>query len=152
MYLKFPFMCHQKTSSTTQETNITISSTPSEITSTISQRLTTLHLTIMNNMMVIKIIRLCAARPDELLSTTRHRWLVDSGASYHFTPEITDFETLEADSTQVSLGDRTVVNITQKGSVKLRVEGLDLTLTNVKYMPKCEFRILSPGSLIEKGA
>jgi hypothetical protein len=58
---------------------------------------------------------LCAARKDELISVTKYRWLVDSGASYHFTPEITDFDTLEADNTQVSLGDGTVVNITQKG-------------------------------------
>jgi transposase InsO family protein len=56
------------------------------------------------------------------------------------------------DDTEVSLGDGSLVKITQKGTVKLGVEGLDLTLTNVKYMPKCKTRILSPGSLIEKGA
>jgi hypothetical protein len=82
----------------------------------------------------------------------KNGWLVDSGASHHFTPDITDFDTLEDDDTEVSLGDRSLVKITQKGTVKLRVEGLDLTLTNVKYMPKCKIRILSPGSLIEKGA
>jgi hypothetical protein len=97
---------------------------------------------------------------DYLLCTVRNGdntpkkngWLVDSRASHHFTPDITDFDTLEDDDTEVSLGDRSLVKITQKGTVKLRVEGLDLTLTNVKYMPKCKIRILSPGSLIEKGA
>jgi hypothetical protein len=95
---------------------------------------------------------LCAVRKDELHTPKKNGWLVDSGASHHFTPDITDFDTLEDDDTEVSLGDRSLVKITQKGTVKLRVEGLDLTLTNVKYMPKCKIRILSPGSLIEKGA
>jgi hypothetical protein len=95
---------------------------------------------------------LCAVRNDEQHTPKKHGWLVDSGASHHFTPDITDFDTLEDDDTEVSLGDGSLVKITQKGTVKLRVEGLDLTLTNVKYMPKCKIRILSPGSLIEKGA
>jgi transposase InsO family protein len=95
---------------------------------------------------------LCAVRKQDNIAPTKNGWLVDSGALHHFTPDITDFDTLEDDDTEVSLGDGSLVNVTQKGSVKLRVEGIDLTLTNVKYMPKCEFRILSPGSLIEKGA
>ena len=77
---------------------------------------------------------------------------MDSGASYHFTMDINDFDTLEDDDTEVSLGDGSVVKIKQKGSVKVRVEGVDLTLTNVKYMPSAEFCILSPGYLTEKGA
>jgi hypothetical protein len=93
---------------------------------------------------------LCAIRNDEL--HTPNGWLVDSRASHHFTPDMTNFDTLEDDDTAVSLGDRSLVKITQKGTVKLRVEGLDLTLANVKYMPKCKICILSPGSLIEKGA
>jgi hypothetical protein len=95
---------------------------------------------------------LCAVRNNELHTPKKNGWLVDSGASHHFTPDITNFDTLEDDDTEVSLGDGSLVKITQKGTVKLRVEGLDLTLTNVKYMPKCKIRILSPGSLIEKGA
>jgi transposase InsO family protein len=95
---------------------------------------------------------LCAVRKDELQAPKKNGWLVDSGASHHFTPDITDFDTLEDDDTEVSLGDGSLVKITQKGTVKLRVEGIDLTLTNVKYMPKCKIRILSLGSLIEKGA
>jgi hypothetical protein len=95
---------------------------------------------------------LCAVRKDELHMPKKNGWLVDSGASHHFTPDITDFDTLEDDDTEVSLGDGSLVKITQKGTVKLRVEGIDLTLTNVKYMPKCKICILSPGSLIEKGA
>jgi hypothetical protein len=95
---------------------------------------------------------LCAVRKDKLHAPKKNGWLVDSGASHHFTPDITDFDTLEDDDTEVSLGDRSLVKITQKGTVKLRVEGIDLTLTNVKYMPKCKICILSPGSLIEKGA
>jgi hypothetical protein len=35
----------------------------------------------------------------------KNGWLVDSGASHHFTPDITDFDTLEDDDTEVSLGD-----------------------------------------------
>jgi hypothetical protein len=95
---------------------------------------------------------LCTIRNNELHTPKKNGWPVDSRASHHFTPDITDFDTLEDDDTEVSLGDRSLVKITQKGTVKLRVEGLDLTLTNVKYMPKCKIRILSPGSLIEKGA
>jgi hypothetical protein len=95
---------------------------------------------------------LCTVRNDELHTPKKNGWLVDSGASHHFTPDITDFDTLEDDDTEVSLGDGSLVKITQKGTVKLRVEGIDLTLTNVKYMPKCKIHILSPGSLIEKGA
>jgi hypothetical protein len=94
---------------------------------------------------------LCTVRNGDN-TPKKNGWLVDSEASHHFTPDITDFDTLEDDDTEVSLGDRSLVKITQKGTVKLRVEGLDLTLTNVKYMPKCKIRILSPGSLIEKGA
>jgi hypothetical protein len=94
---------------------------------------------------------LCAVRNGDN-TPKKNGWLVDSGASHHFTPDITDFDTLEDDDTEVSLGDGSLVKITQKGTVKLRVEGIDLTLTNVKYMPKCKIYILSPGSLIEKGA
>jgi hypothetical protein len=124
---------------------------PSEITSTISQKLTMLQ-SYYDKLYDGYNYPLCAVRKDELHTPKKHGWLVDSGASHHFTPDITDFDTLEDDDTEVSLGDGSLVKITQKGTVKLRVEGIDLTLTNVKYMPKCKIRILSPGSLIRKGS
>jgi hypothetical protein len=65
---------------------------------------------------------LCTVRNDELHMPKKNGWLVDSGASHHFTPDITNFNTLEDDDTEVSLGDGSLVKITQKGTVKLRVE------------------------------
>jgi len=82
-------------------------------------------------------------------------WIVDSGASYIFTPYEADFDgpLSEPITDQVRVGNGTVLPILGQGTVKVQgPEGGCSTLTGVHLVPAMHSRLLSVGHFTDKGA
>jgi len=82
-------------------------------------------------------------------------WIVDSGASYIFTPYEADFDGPLSDpiSDEVRVGNGTVLPILGQGTVKVQgPEGRVLTLTGVHLVPAMHSRLLSVNHFTDKGA
>jgi len=64
-------------------------------------------------------------------------WMMDSGASQHFTPYIEDFTTYtQHKGVEISLGDNSIIKSTSVGSVTIRTnKGYDLILSDVLHVP-----------------
>ena len=64
-------------------------------------------------------------------------WMMDSGASQHFTPYIEDFTTYtQHKGVEISLGDNSIIKSTGVGSVTIRTNrGYDLILSDVLHVP-----------------
>ncbi len=76
-------------------------------------------------------------------------WMMDSGASQHFTPYIEDFTTYtQHKGVEISLGDNSIIKSTGVGSVTIRTNrGYDLILSDVLHVPQTHSRILSTSAL-----
>ena len=75
-------------------------------------------------------------------------WIVDSGASYHFTPYETDFTgpITAPTTTEVRVGNRTVLPIVGQGTVKVRLpDDRELVLNGVQLVPEMHARLMSVG-------
>ncbi len=71
-------------------------------------------------------------------------WMMDSGASQHFTPYIEDFTTYtQHRGVEISLSDNSIIKSTRVGSVTIRTNrGYDLILSDVLHVPQTHSRIL----------
>ncbi len=76
-------------------------------------------------------------------------WMMDSGASQHFTPYIEDFTTYtQHKGVEISLGDNSIIKSTSVGSVTIRTNrGYDLILSDLLHVPQTHSRILSTSAL-----
>lgn len=85
----------------------------------------------------------------------KDEWVLDSGASYNFTPYVSDFCTpLEPPLTSmVRVGDGTKLLVTGMGDVKVMgLDGKPVTLTRVHLVPDMHTRLLSVPHMIACGA
>jgi hypothetical protein len=81
------------------------------------------------------------------------RWMMDSGATHHMSPQKSDFIDYTPCPGTVRLGDKLTVDQVGVGSVVLKTsEGTQLTLTNVLHIPKLKTHFLSTCALVERGA
>ena len=88
-----------------------------------------------------------------LYSAERLRWMMDSGATHHMSPQKSDFVDYTPCPGTVRLGDKSTVDQVGVGSVVLKTsEGTQFTLTNVLHIPKLKTRFLSTRALVERGA
>ncbi len=71
-------------------------------------------------------------------------WMMDSGASQHFTPYIEDFTTYtQHRGVEISLGDNSIIKSTSIGSVTIRTNrGYDLILSDVLHVPQTHSHIV----------
>jgi hypothetical protein len=70
--------------------------------------------------------------------------IADSGANYHMFKELEFFDTLVPATGKVILGDgKTSLEIKGIGTIKLNIEGHDLTVDNVRYTPELSESIYS---------
>ena len=93
---------------------------------------------------------LLGARAEGQLSD----WIVDSGASFHFTPYSMDFEgpLAEPDTDFVRIGDGAKLPVTGMGTVQvLGHKGQKLRLTKVHLVPGMHSRLLSVPHLMGRG-
>lgn len=84
---------------------------------------------------------------------TRDHWVLDSGCTFHITPDkeaLYDFE--EVDGGKVLMGNNTYSEV--KGIGKLKIvnpDGTKVILTNVRYMPTMGRNLISFGQLEKSG-
>lgn len=96
-----------------------------------------------------------AAKVRSGKSQPSNQWVVDSGASYTFTPYLSDFSgpLKKPLSKTVRVGDGTVLPIQGMGEVRVRAQGGQLlTFTRVHYVPGMHSRLLSVPHLLKRGA
>ena len=84
---------------------------------------------------------------------TKKGWIIDSGCSYHNTPDkevLFDFK--EFDGGKVLMANNTYGNI--KGIVNVRIEnpnGSEVILKDIKYMPEVSRNLICNGMLKKSG-
>ncbi|EDN07098.1 conserved hypothetical protein [Histoplasma mississippiense (nom. inval.)] len=83
---------------------------------------------------------------------TRDTWILDSGAGAHATPH-KDLVVAKPQKYTVKLemADGTIVPAAAIGDTKITVEGADMLLTGVRYVPKLEVNLMSMGKLVRQG-
>ena len=80
-------------------------------------------------------------------------WMMDSGATHHMSPFMSDFADYSPCKGSVRLGDKSTVDQVGTGSVIFKTsQGTQLTLTNVLHIPQIKTRFLSTRALVQKGA
>ena len=92
--------------------------------------------------------------PVSLYAAVRSRWMVDSGATHHITPNKSDFITWTPAKGVVSLGGHAQINQIGTGTVAIRPSGSDkiVHLHNVMHVPDAGARYFSVVSaLLQKG-
>nr|XP_004513812.1 uncharacterized protein LOC101489272 [Cicer arietinum] len=79
---------------------------------------------------------------------TSNSWIVDSGASYHMTGDITLFDEYSPcnDNSMVRIADGTKTKVVGKGSL---IISKDITLNSVLYVPKLNCNLLSISKLTQ---
>ncbi|KAF2301922.1 hypothetical protein GH714_030433 [Hevea brasiliensis] len=89
----------------------------------------------------------------ELHETSRSdAWFVDSGCSNHMCGNSKMFSSLDTDFTHsVKLGNNTRMKVTGKGVIKLFLQGVCYTVSDVYCVPELKNNLLSVGQLQEKG-
>ncbi|XP_073268022.1 uncharacterized protein [Populus alba] len=89
----------------------------------------------------------------ELYDSNREdSWFLDSGCSNHMCGDKNMFYELNEEFRQlVKLGNNTRMTVLGKGKVKLLLNGLQHTVTDVFYVPELKNNLLSIGQLQEKG-
>ncbi|KAF2295179.1 hypothetical protein GH714_031933 [Hevea brasiliensis] len=89
----------------------------------------------------------------ELHETSRSdAWFVDSGCSNHMCGNSKMFSNLDTDFTHsVKLGNNTRMKVTGKGVIKLFLQGVCYTVSDVYCVPELKNNLLSVGQLQEKG-
>jgi len=80
-------------------------------------------------------------------------WLIDSGASYHMTPDRNCFSTYrEIDGGEVLMGNEASCHMMGVGSVMIRMfDGVIRTITDVRHVPDLRRRLISVGALSRLG-
>lgn len=84
---------------------------------------------------------------------TRDEWVLDSGASFHITPnkEVL-FDLKEASGGKVLMGNNTFSEIEGVGKVRIKTrDGSIVILTDVKFMPTMGRNLISFGCLEKAG-
>ena len=88
---------------------------------------------------------------EENKAKGRDAWFIDSGCSNHMCGDRTVFSWLDDSFRQlVRLGNNTRMNVMGKGSVKLHLNEITLTVTEVYYVPELKNNLLSVGQFQEK--
>ncbi|OAS99546.1 uncharacterized protein BDCG_16193 [Blastomyces dermatitidis ER-3] len=84
--------------------------------------------------------------------TGKDTWILDSGSGAHATPH-RDLVVAKPQKVKVMLemADGTVVPAMAIGDTKIPVEGADMLLSSVRYIPKLEVNLMSMGKLIHQG-
>jgi len=83
---------------------------------------------------------------EENKAKGRDAWFIDSGCSNHMCGDRTMFSWLDDSFRQlVRLGNNTRMNVMGKGSVKLHLNEIILTVTEVYYVPELKNNLLSVG-------
>lgn len=84
---------------------------------------------------------------------TRDQWVLDSGCTFHITPDkdaLFDFE--EVDGGKVLMGNNTYSEVTGIGKLKIiNPDKTEVILTNVRYMPSMGRNLISFGQLEKSG-
>ena len=89
---------------------------------------------------------------EENKAKRRDAWFLDSGCSNHMCGDRTLFSNIDDGFRQmVRLGNNTRIRVLGKGNVKLRVNGVSFTVTEVYYVPELKNNLLSVGQFQEKG-
>jgi hypothetical protein len=89
---------------------------------------------------------------EENKAKGRDAWFIDSGCSNHMCGDRTMFSWLDDSFRQlVRLGNNTRMNVMGKESVKLYLNEIILTVTEVYYVPELKNNLLSVGQFQEKG-
>jgi len=79
--------------------------------------------------------------------------MLDSGATHHITPHISDFISYSKIKGVVRLGDKSTVDQAGIGSVTIKSpEGYTITLSNVLHVPSVNTRFIAISALEDKGA
>jgi GAG-pre-integrase domain/gag-polypeptide of LTR copia-type len=80
-------------------------------------------------------------------------WMLDSGATHHITPHISDFASYSKIKGVVRLGDKSTVDQAGIGSVTIKSpEGYTITLNDVLHVPLVNTRFIAISTLEAKGA
>ena len=83
---------------------------------------------------------------------TKAEWMLDSGASDHFTGDINDFVEYEAFTSPVSVQTATTTSrIEGAGTVILKVENELIRIYPVLYIPELHSRLFSLGQFHQAG-
>jgi len=89
---------------------------------------------------------------EENRAKGKDAWFLDSGCSNHMCGDRTMFSWLDDSFWQlVRLRNNTKMNVMGKESVKLHLNGINLTVTKVYYVPELKNNLLSVGQFQEKG-
>ena len=79
-------------------------------------------------------------------------WIMDSGCSFHMSPNLDWFENIKGTTGSVVLGNNQVCSIKGIGTVRLKVDnGCVVILNDVRYIPEVKRNLISLGSLEKKG-
>ncbi|XP_062014079.1 uncharacterized protein LOC133730517 [Rosa rugosa] len=79
-------------------------------------------------------------------------WFLDSGCSNHMCGDRSLFSELDESFRQmVKLGNNTRMSVAGKGSVKLQLNGFNLVISGVFFVPELKNNLLSIGQLQERG-
>jgi transposase InsO family protein len=88
-----------------------------------------------------------------LYAAERVRWMMDSGATHHITPHLSDFKDYTLCKGSVRLGDKSTIDQVGVGSVVFTTSlGTPITLSNVLHIPQVKTRFMSTHTLAQKGA
>jgi hypothetical protein len=85
-------------------------------------------------------------------------WIIDSGATSHFSFELSDFVQLDrSDRTRVILANRDEVQAEGRGTVVVRARTIDddeqlITIRDVLYVPSFGYRLLSVNRIVSNGS
>ena len=78
-------------------------------------------------------------------------WMLDSGASLHFTNDLDDFIEYEAIAPVLIRTATTVTHVVGRGTVILTVDGVAIRISPVYYIPDLTTRLLSLGQFMRSG-
>ena len=88
-----------------------------------------------------------------LYAAQKDAWMLDSGATHHIMPHISDFISYTKIKGAVRLGDKSTVDQAGIGSVTIKSpEGYTITLSDVLHVPMVNTRFISISALEIKGA
>ena len=93
---------------------------------------------------------------EVLVVTTKHsdrQWIMDSGCSFHMTPNRGWFETFEENiGGDVLLGNNRPCKVIGIGTVRIKThDGVEHILSEVRYVPDLKRNLISLGALDERG-
>ena len=80
-------------------------------------------------------------------------WILDSGCSYHMSPDRDCFSTYESlDGGLVLMGNNAACKVVGKGTVRIKMyDGIVRTLTDVRHVPDLKKNLISLGTLDSQG-